>query len=90
VLPLLSDLEDREAITIILKDLTGAPQASEPPSWAKNIEMPGIAKLDKEIQVNKRKIKYMKKVIRNLEDSKMELEQYKTILYTSDRNWNVL
>jgi len=83
VLPLLSDLEDREAITIILQDLTGAPQASEPPSWAQNIEMPGIAKLDKEIQVNKNKIKYMKKVIRNLENSKMELEQYKTILYTS-------
>jgi len=83
VLPLLSDLEDREAINIILQDLTGAPQESEPPSWAKTIEMPGIAKLDKEIQVNKNKIKYMKKVIRNLENSKTELEQYKKILYTS-------
>jgi hypothetical protein len=83
VLPLLSDLEDREAINILLQDLTGTPQESEPPGWAKDIEMPGIAKLDKEIQVNKNKIKYMKKVIRNLENSKAELEQYKKILYTS-------
>jgi hypothetical protein len=83
VLPLLSDLEDREAITVLLQDLTGAPQESEPPSWARNIAMPGIAKLDKEIQVNKNKIKYMKRVIRNLENSKTELEQYKKILYTS-------
>jgi hypothetical protein len=83
VLPLLSDLEDREAINVLLEDLKGAPQESEPPGWAKNIAMPGIAKLDKEIQVNKNKIKYMKKVIRNLENSKAELEQYKKILYTS-------
>ena len=66
VLPLLSDLEDREAITVLLQDLTGVPQESEPPTWAKNIAMPGIAKLDKEIQINKNQIKYMKRVIRNL------------------------
>jgi len=83
VLPLLSDLEDREAINVLLQDLKGAPQESEPPGWAKIIAMPGIAKLDKEIQVNKNKIKYMKKVIRNLENSKAELDQYKKILYTS-------
>jgi hypothetical protein len=83
VLPLLSELEDREAINILLQDLTGAPQESEPPNWANSIAMPGIAKLDQEIQVNKNKIKYMKRVIRNLENSKTELEQYKKILYTS-------
>ncbi|HVO84971.1 MAG TPA: hypothetical protein VMU60_11155 [Syntrophobacteria bacterium] len=83
VLPLLSNLEDREAITVLLQDLTGAPQESEPPGWAQNIPMPGIARLDKEIQVNRTKIKYMKRVIGNLENSKTELEQYKKILYTS-------
>ena len=83
VLPLLSDLEDREAITVLLQDLTGAPQESEPPGWVKKIAMPGIAKLDKEIQINRNKIKYMKRVIRNLEKSKTELEQYKKVLYTS-------
>jgi len=83
VLPLLSELEDREAIDVLLQDLTGTPQESEPPSWANHIAMPGISKLDKEIQVNKNKIKYMKRVIRNLENSKTELEQYKKILYTS-------
>jgi hypothetical protein len=83
VLPVLSDLEDREAINILLRDVTGAPQESEPPDWVRNIAMPGVAKLDKEIQVNKNKIKYMKRVIRNLENSQTELEQYKKILYTS-------
>jgi hypothetical protein len=83
VLPLLSDLEDREAINILLQDLTGAPQESEVPSWAKSIDMPGIANLDEGIEVNKNKIRYMKKVIRNLESSKAELEQYKKIFYTS-------
>jgi len=83
VLPLLTEYDDREAVDIILEDVTGKPHESLPPNWVKNIEMPGMSKLNKEIQVNKNKIKYMEKVIRNLESSKAELEQYKKILYTT-------
>jgi hypothetical protein len=83
VLPLLADYDDREAVNIILEDVTGKPHESLPPNWVKNIEMPGMSKLNKEIQVNKNQIKYMEKVIRHLESSKAELEQYKKILYTT-------
>lgn len=83
VLPLLSDFDDREAVNVVLEDVTGKPQESIPPNWVTSIEMPGISKLNKEIQVNRNQIKYMGKVIQNLERSKAELEQYKKILYTT-------
>ena len=83
VLPLLTEIDDREAVNLILEDVTGKPHESTPPSWVQNIEMPGMSKLNKEIQVNKNQIKYMENVIRNLERSKAELEQYKKILYTT-------
>jgi hypothetical protein len=83
VLPRLTEYDGREAVNIILEDVTGKPHESLPPNWVKSIEMPGMSKLNKEIQVNKNKIKYMEKVIHNLESSKAELEQYKKILYTT-------
>jgi hypothetical protein len=83
VLPLLTECDDGEAVNIILEDVTAKPHESLPPNWVKNIEMPGMSKLNKEIQANKNKIKYMEKVIRNLESSKTELEQYRKIIYTT-------
>lgn len=82
LLPLISELDDREASNLVLEDLIGKPQTSLPPSWSDKIKMPFIDAIDSNIESHQKEINNQLTEISELEKSKLEIEGYKKLLYT--------
>ncbi|MFX1589950.1 MAG: hypothetical protein ACFFC1_17545 [Promethearchaeota archaeon] len=82
LLPLLENLEDRDAVNLVLEDLIGKKQTSLPPSWSDKIKMPFVDEIDKKIENCQKEIDNQFVEISKLEKSKLEFEEYKKLLYT--------
>lgn len=81
LLPLLQDIDYKEALNIFLEDLLGKPQIPLPPEWATQIAMPFIKKIDIEINGISTKIQEHQRKIDELKKEKTEIESYKKLVY---------
>jgi len=84
LLPLIEELDHREAVRLILQDLTGVETTTElPPEWAESIGVPGVASIEDKIANNAGEIEVIQAQIDNLKGEQASLEKYRKLLYAS-------
>lgn len=83
LLPLLKSVEAEEAVSLVLKDLTGIAPRAEIPHWAENLTVPQIAEIKTEIANRREGIGALFDEIQELEARRRTLEDYKKLLYAS-------
>jgi hypothetical protein len=83
LLPCISELEQREAVNIVLEDLLSLPQITLPPEWAETVPMPVIPAIQATIDEKKRQISLLNGEIAEEEKKKQGLEAFKKLLYAT-------
>ena len=81
LLPLPTEVDDREAINVSLEDFSGRPQRTKPPEWAEAIQMPGVAQLDIDIEKKQEEIEHIVIGIHEREKQREEIVRYKQLLF---------
>jgi len=81
LLPMTTEVDDREAINIILEDFWGIQQKTPPPEGIDEVLLPGEAELKKEIKKELDKIDQIKTKIIGLEERNKEITQFKQLIY---------
>ncbi len=85
LLPMISNINEREAVKIILEELIEEPQKTLPPTWAEKIPVPGVREKAKEV---KRITEDINRKNKNIEDINAEIEklnEYKKLIYSSGK-----
>lgn len=83
ILPKPTEISTREGINILLEEFYGIKTSGYPePDWARLIEVPGVDKIEKDIEKFERKKKEMDDKIKNLEEKKKELTKFKKLLFS--------
>lgn len=85
LLPRIPSLERKEAVCLVLEELTGVIQGSLPPQWVEAVNVPGVMELDNEISARLDTITEVRKQIRDLEEKKGSLDRFKKLTYSSGR-----
>jgi hypothetical protein len=85
VLPLIAELEQKEALNLILEDLIGKPQQSLPPDWVDQILMPFVKDINAEIAHKNDAIETMRQEIAVKEQERAEIEKWKKLVYATGR-----
>jgi hypothetical protein len=85
VLPLISELEQKEAMNLILEDLIGKPQQSLPPDWVDQIPMPFVDAINAEIAQRNEAIESLQQEIATRAQKLAEVEKWKKLVYTTGR-----
>jgi hypothetical protein len=85
VLPLISELEEKEALNLILEDLIGKPQQSLPPDWVDQIPMPFVGAINAEIAQKNAAIESLRQEIVARAQELAEIEKWKKLVYTTGR-----
>jgi hypothetical protein len=85
VLPLIPELEKKEAINLILEDLIGKPQESLPPDWVDQIPMPFADAINAEIAQKNAAIGSLQKEIAVKAQELAEIERWKKLVYATGR-----
>lgn len=85
VLPLIAELEQREAMNLILEDLIGKPQQSLPPDWVDQIPMPFVDAINAEIAQKNAAIASLQQEIAATAQKLAEIEKWKKLVYTTGR-----
>lgn len=85
VLPLIAELEQKEAMNLILEDLIGKPQQSLPPDWVDQIPMPSVDAINAEIAQRKEAIESLQQEIAARAQRLAEIEKWKKLVYTTGR-----
>ena len=83
LLPLIQDLDYKEAIKLLLEDLLGKPQTSLPPAWVSKVKMPFIEGINSRIEDKLDEMKSIQKKIDTLENEKMEIESFKKLILSN-------
>jgi hypothetical protein len=83
LLPRIPFLERKEAVCLVLEELTGSTQSSVPPDWVDTISIPGIVELEDEIFGLLDKITEVRNQVRALEQRKESLDRLKKLVYSS-------
>ncbi|MCI0561825.1 MAG: hypothetical protein MN733_25340, partial [Nitrososphaera sp.] len=81
LLPLPSEVNDRDAINIILEDFYGLPQKTLPPEWVDQIAMPGSATLREEKNRKQYDVERLTHEIHQIDERFSQLNTYKQLLY---------
>jgi hypothetical protein len=81
LLPCIRQLDEREAVNLLLEDLLGLPQESLPPEWAENVPMPGTLEIQAEIDSKRARIEALEAEIAQHQREKQEIEKFKKLLY---------
>ncbi len=82
VLPILTDVSDREAVAAVLKDL-GAGEQAQAPQWTQTVSVPGISNFLEEIGAIDRQIENLNQQKIKAQQSVDELANYRKLLYSS-------
>ncbi len=82
LLPLIEELESKNAINLLLEDLIGKPQVPLPPDWTSEVKMPFIEDYELELKSLSDKIENIQTKVKEVEDKKKEVEDYKKLLYS--------
>lgn len=83
ILPKPTEITTKEGIDILLEDLFDIKTSGYPePDWARPIKVPGIDKIEKDIEKFECKKKEMDDKIKNLEEKKKELTKFKKLLFS--------
>jgi hypothetical protein len=85
LLPFIAELEQREAINLILEDLIGKPQQALPPEWVSQIPMPFVETLNAEITHNHSAIESLRQEISAAEQRRAEIEKWKKLVYATGK-----
>ena len=85
VLPLIAELEQKEAMNLILEDLIGKPQQSLPPDWVDQIPMPFADAINAEIAQKNAAIESLRQEIAARAQKLAEIEKWKKLVYTTGR-----
>ena len=83
LLPLIEKLDHKEAIRLVLEDLTGVTLGYEPPSWVDSIVVPHISEIESEIQNKEKEIDLISSDIGKLENRRESLNNYRKLIYSS-------
>lgn len=83
LLPLLQNIDPRQAVALVLQDLTGFVAHEQAPNWAGNLSVPHVDEIDKEISIQRKKISEKFDEVRKLETKRLALEEYKRLLFAS-------
>ena len=83
VLPLIAELEQKEAMNLILEDLIGKPQQSLPPDWIGEISMPFFDAINGEIAQKNAAIESLRKEIAASEQKRAEIEKWRKLVYAN-------
>jgi hypothetical protein len=83
LLPRIPSLDRKDAVCLVLEELTGLVQNSVPPDWVQTINVPGVIELDGEISAMLDTITQVRNQIRVLEQNKESLERFKKLLYST-------
>jgi hypothetical protein len=83
VLPLIAELEQKEAMNLILEDLIGKPQQSLPPDWVDQIPMPFVDAINVEIAQKNAAIESLQQEIAARAQKLAEIEKWKKLVYTT-------
>ena len=81
LLPCIRQLEEREAVNLLLEDLLGLPQESLPPPWAENVLMPLTPEIQAKIDGKRVRIEALEAEIAEHQSEKGEIEKFKKLLY---------
>ncbi|GGF07506.1 hypothetical protein GCM10011611_11200 [Aliidongia dinghuensis] len=85
VLPAIPELEQKEAVRLILEDLIGKPQQSLPPDWVDQIPMPFVAAINADIAQKNAEIKLLSDEIAANEQKRADIEKWKKLVYATGR-----
>jgi hypothetical protein len=85
VLPLIAELEQKEAMNLILEDLIGKPQQSLPPDWVDQIPMPFVNAIKAEIAQKNVAIDSLQQEIAARAQKLAAIEKWKKLVYTTGR-----
>ena len=83
LLPLLQNIDPRQAVALVLQDLTGFVAHEQAPNWAGNLSVPHVDEIDKEISIQRKKISEKFDEVRKLGTKRLALEEYKRLLFAS-------
>jgi hypothetical protein len=83
VLPLIAELEQKEAMNLILEDLIGKPQQSLPPDWVDQISMPFVDAINAKIAQKNAVIESLQQEIAARTQRLAEIEKWKKLVYTT-------
>jgi hypothetical protein len=83
LLPPIEGLPAREAVNLVLEDLLGLPQETLPPEWAAAIEVPGIGRIEQDINGKQAEIDSLVASVADLGVQRVALDEYKKLLYAS-------
>ena len=84
LLPLIEELDHREAVHLVLQDLTGVATTTElPPEWAESIGVPGVTSIEEKIAKKAEEIEAIQAQIGKLKGEQSSLEKYRKLLYAS-------
>jgi hypothetical protein len=85
VLPFIAELEQKEAMNLILEDLIGKPQQSLPPDWIGQIPVPFVDAIDSEIAQKNSAIAALQREIAAKELERTEIAKWKKLVYATGR-----
>jgi hypothetical protein len=85
LLPAIAELEQKEAINLILEDLLGKPQQALPPEWISQISMPFVDGLNAEIANKHAAIEALRQEIDVNKRRRAEIEKWKKLVYTTGK-----
>ncbi len=81
LLPMPTEVSDRDAVNIILENFFGLQQKTLPPQWIEEVDIPGIPEIKFEVENKYHQIEQLKTEIKPLLQRKEELEKYKQLLF---------
>jgi hypothetical protein len=83
VLPPIAELEQKEAMNLILEDLIGKPQQSLPPDWIDQIPMPFVDVINAEIAQKNTAIESLRQEIAARSQKLAGIEKWKKLVYAT-------
>ncbi len=86
LLPLIEKFDHKEAVRLVLEELTGKPLGYTPPGWVDTVVVPQVPKVEKEIQRRKKKIDTLSMEIGQLTDKRNSLNSIVKLLYASGQD----
>ena len=81
-LPLLEELDSKNAINLLLEDLIGKTQVTLPPEWISKVKMPFIQEVDSNLEDLLKEIEAIEGKIKDIKAKKEEIESYKKLIYS--------
>lgn len=83
LLPLIEKLDHKEAVRLVIEDLTGKTLGYTPPGWVDTVSVPHVTEVEEEIQKREKQIDSLCDEIGQLNDERNALNSVLTLLYAS-------